>query len=197
MANVMYEVGKPEGRSGARRIVVIGTTSSGKTTVARELSRRLQAPHVELDALYWEPNWTVAEPEVFRERVSNALKGDRWVVDGGYSKIRDLIWPNATDVVWLDYSLALKMRWLLWRTLRRSISGEELWNGNRERFRAAFMSRDSLFLWLLRTHWSRRRVFPQALKQPEHAHLRVVRLRSPRETKAWLARPEQAAAAER
>lgn len=171
----------------ARRIVVIGTTGAGKTTLARELSCRLGVPHIELDALHWEPNWTPAETEVFRRRVSEALKGDRWVVDGGYSKVRELIWPNATDIVWLDYTLALKMWRLFRRTFRRSITGEELWNGNRERFRTGFLSRDSLFIWLLKTHWSRRRRFPEAFTQPEHLHLRVVRLRSLRQTKRWLA----------
>ena len=175
----------------ARRIVVIGTTGSGKTTLARELACRLGVPHVELDALHWEPNWTPAESGVFSQRVTEALQGDGWVVDGGYSKVRNLIWPKATDVVWLDYALALKMSRLFWRTLRRSMTGEELWNGNRERFRNAFLSRDSLFVWLLKTHWSRRRLFPQAFAQPEHAHLRVVRLRYPRETKRWLSGVER------
>ena len=149
-------------------------------------------PHVELDALHWEPNWTAAETEVFRRRVTEALQGDGWVVDGNYSKVRDLIWPKATDVVWLDYALALKMWRLFRRTLRRSMTGEELWNGNRERFRTGFMSRDSLFVWLLRTHWSRRRRFPESFAQPAHVHLRVARLRSPRETKRWLAGLERA-----
>ena len=171
--------------------MVIGTTGSGKTTLARELSHLLGAPHVELDALHWEPNWTPAETDVFRRRVSEALEGERWVVDGGYSKVRDLIWPIATDIVSLDYGLALKTWRLFWRTLRRSITGEELWNGNRERFRTGFLSRDSLFIWLLKTHWSRRRLFPEAFARPEHAHLRVVHLRSLHQTRRWLAAVER------
>ncbi len=171
--------------------MVIGTTGAGKTTFARELSSRLGVPHVELHSLHWEPNWTPAETDVFRRRVSEALQGDGWVVDGGYSKVRDLIWPNATDIVWLDYALARKTWRLFWRTLGRSMTGEELWNGNRERFRTGFFSRDSLFVWLLKTHWSRRRRYPEAFAQPEHAHLRVARLRSPSDTRRWLARVER------
>src|SRR5215210_7176988 len=81
-----------------RRISVVGTTGSGKTTLARQLSQRLVIPHVELDALYWEPNWVGAADPVFRERVEGALRGEAWVVDGNYSRVRDIIWSRAEAV---------------------------------------------------------------------------------------------------
>jgi|SRR5438105_4840170 len=40
------------------KIAVLGTSGSGKTTVARELARGLGLPHVELDALFHGPGWT-------------------------------------------------------------------------------------------------------------------------------------------
>ena len=172
---------------GLRRIAVIGTTGSGKTTMAQRLSQRLGLPHVELDALHWGPNWTEAPVEVFRQRTAEALSGDAWAVDGNYRDVRDIVWGRADTVVWLDYSLWVIMARLLWRTLRRIVTREELWGGNREHFRAQFLSRDSLFLWALQTYWRRRREFPILLNQPEQAHLAVVHLRSPRATRAWLA----------
>ena len=168
------------------RVVVVGSTGSGKTTLARQLSRLLDVPHTELDALNWEPNWVMAPTDVFRQRTQDALKGDAWVVDGNYSAVRDLVWPRATVLVWLDYPLRVLLWRLLHRTLRRTLRGEELWNGNRERFMVQFLSRDSLFLWLFRTYWRRRRTFPLDFKQPEHAHLEVVILRSSKETRDWL-----------
>lgn len=77
-----------------RRIVVVGTTGSGKSTLARTLAQRLNVPHVELDALHWEPNWRQAAPPVFRERTAHALAGEGWVVDGNYSVVRDLTWSR-------------------------------------------------------------------------------------------------------
>ena len=139
------------------RIVVVGSTCAGKTTLARRLSALLDIPHVELDALNWEPNWVAAQLEVFRQRVEDAVAGDAWVVDGNYTAVRDLVWPRATTLIWLDYPMRTLFWRLLRRTLRRTLTGEELWNGNREQFRIQFLSRDSLFLWLLRTYRQRRR----------------------------------------
>ena len=169
-----------------RRIVVVGTTGSGKTTLAGQLAQRLGCPHVELDALHWEPNWTPAPEERFRARVSEALSGDAWVTDGNYSKVRDIAWGRAELLVWLDCALAVNLWRLFWRALRRSIKREELWSGNRETLRKQFLSRDSLFLWALKTYRRRKREYSTLPSRPEYAHLQIVRLRSPRKTQAWL-----------
>ena len=168
------------------RVVVVGSTGSGKTTLARQLSRLLHISHTELDSLNWEIDWTSAPTDVFRQRVQDALKGDTWVVDGNYRAVRDLVWPRATVLIWLDYPLRVLIWRLLQRTLRRTLRKEELWNGNRERFITQFLSRDSLFLWLFRTYWSIRCTLPLVLEQPEHSHLEVVLLRSQSETDDWL-----------
>lgn len=65
-----------ETRRPGRRISVVGVTGAGKTTLARRLSDLLDVPHVELDALHWEPNWTPAPVDVFRDRVTEATAGD-------------------------------------------------------------------------------------------------------------------------
>jgi len=173
------------GRSVEDRIAVVGTTGSGKTTLARALAHRLGRPHIELDALHWEPDWQEAPLEIFRERVVDALDHPQWVVDGNYSKVRDLVWARADTVVWLDYPLRVILTRLFRRTAHRVVTRKELWNGNREGLRNA-VSRDSIILWALTTYRRRRREYPQLLNRPEHAHLRTIHLRSPREADRWL-----------
>lgn len=176
----------PDGSRPLRRIAVVGTSGSGKTTLAEQISLRLGIPHVELDALHWQANWAEAPLDLFRSRTAEALAGEVWVTDGNYSKVRDIVWRRADTVVWLDYALPLVLWRVTWRTLRRIATREELWNGNRETLWGALLGRDSLVLWVLRTYRRRRREYPALLSLPEYAHLGLVRLRSPREARAWL-----------
>lgn len=183
VAPIPLSVFSPEGNP---RIVVIGTTGSGKTTLARRLSEILGISHIELDALNWDPEWTqVAIPE-FRERTARALEGPAWVADGNYHVVRDIIWSRANTLVWLDYSLWVVLVRLFRRTLRRVLTREELWNGNRERATAQFFSRDSIFLWALKTYGRRRSEYPTLFQDPRWRRLSIVRLSSPRATRGWL-----------
>lgn len=170
-----------------RRIVVLGVTGSGKSTLATELARCLGAPYVELDALNWEPNWTAAPPEVFRERVTVAVSGDAWVVDGNYRQAHDLVWPRAQTIIWLDYPLIVNFWRLLRRTLWRVFGRVELWSGNRERLWEQFFTRDSLFIWAFTSRPKHRREYPLIPARPDCAHVTFIRLRSPRATARWLA----------
>jgi len=169
------------------RIVVAGTSGSGKTTMARALAERLGTAHVELDRLYWERDWTSAADDVFRDRVVAALATDRWVIDGNYQQVRDLYLPLTDTVVWLDLPLRTCLRRVVARTYRRARSGEELWGtGNRESWRKQLGS-DSLIWWVLTTHRRRRREYEARFAEPENAHIRLVRLRSSRAADRWLA----------
>ena len=169
-----------------RRIVVVGTSGAGKTTLASELARKLDLTHIELDAYRHGPNWTETPDDIFRRKISDSLTGRDWVVDGNYSVARDIVWTRATTVVWLDYSFHVAFSRLFRRTMSRYVKRTELWNGNREDLKGVLFARDSLFVWAFRRHWSRRKSYPLAFAQPEYAHLEVLRFRSPRAASQWL-----------
>ena len=178
--------GSPTAYNPLARIIVVGTTGAGKSTLAAALSSRLGVPHVEFDAYRHGPNWVETPNDVFRAQISEALSAEGWVADGNYSLARGIVWPRATAIVWLDYPFPVVF-WRLWRrTWSRGIRRTELWNGNREDLWRHFLTGDSLFLWQIKTHWRRRRQLTEALAQPEYAHLRVLRFRSPRQAAQWL-----------
>ena len=167
------------------RVVVIGSTAAGKSTFGRQLADRTGAAFIELDALHWIPNWTPEDPDRLRLKVSNATEAPRWVAAGGYSVLRDIVWGRASSVVWLDYSFP-RIQWRLTkRTVTRIATGEELWNGNRETFRNAFLSRDSLFVWLIKTYRSNRRKYHERLTD-EFPDLASIRFRRPSAAQEWL-----------
>ncbi|MFN2224763.1 MAG: adenylate kinase [Anaerolineae bacterium] len=169
-----------------RRIHVVGTSGSGKTTLARRLAQVLDVPHVELDAIFWGPDWTETPTDLFRQRAARALEGEAWTTDGNYSKVRDIVWGRADTVVWLNFPLALILWRVTTRTLRRTLTREELWSGNRETLGKAFFHRDSIIFYALRTHRRRRCQYPELFKRPEYRHLRVVELHSPHQARRWL-----------
>lgn len=166
------------------RIVIIGASGSGKTTLARTLSQRLGIAHAELDELHWGPNWT-PRPN-FRDRVRDFVRSDAWVLDGGYSSVRDIVWGRADTIVWLDYPMRLVFTRVLRRTFARWWNRDVLWSGNRERMWVQLTQPDSLLLWVINTWRLRRRDYPRLFRSREFAHATRVRLRSPRAAERWL-----------
>jgi adenylate kinase family enzyme len=169
-----------------KRIAIIGATGSGKTTLAQRLGDLLNLKLIELDALHWMPGWTEKPWDEIRSELDPMTRQNNWITDGNYGQVRDLIWPRADTIIWLDYPLLLIFFRLFIRTLKRIFLKVELWNGNRERFRENFLSRDSLFIWLLTSRPKHKKTYPLAFQELQHAHLQVLRFRHPRQTTRWL-----------
>ena len=175
-----------------RRIALVGSPGSGKTTVAAELARRLGLTHVELDAVFHQPSWGELPRDEFRSRVAAALDGhdgrDGWVVDGNYAAVQDLVWARADTVVWLDLPRAITMRRVVRRSAARVLLRRRLWNDNRERLRE-LLSRDphrSIVVWAWTMHGTYAERYGAASCEPAYAHLTFVRLRSPSEVRRFL-----------
>jgi adenylate kinase family enzyme len=172
-----------------RRVVIVGVTSSGKSTLAEHLANRLDLNYIELDALYWEPNWQSAPLEVFRDRVEKAHRqAEKWVVAGNYRVVRDLIWSKAEAMIWLDYPLSIVLWQLTRRSFKRWWTQELLWGTNREPLWNHFKlwSKESLYNWLFQTYWRRKHEYALLLSQPEHQHLKLIHFKHPKETEEWL-----------
>ncbi len=168
-----------------QRVVVVGTSGSGKTTVAARIAEELGLHHIELDAIHWLPNWTELPDEEFKTQVAQEITVDGWVADGNYKHVRDLLWREADTLVWLDLPFRVVFWRVVKRTIRRVWTGEELWNGNREKLSALF-GKYSMPIWVIKTYWRRKRDYPEIITKPEYAHLQLIHLKTVDETEMWL-----------
>jgi adenylate kinase family enzyme len=172
-----------------RRLVIVGDSCSGKSTLGEDLAQRMACPFIELDALYWKPGWTPSEIPPFRVLVDAATQEDRWVLAGNYDSVRDLSWPRADTVIWLDFSLRVTLPRIIRRSYRRWRSAELLWGTNRERFFSQFMLWDrssSLLAWNLYHRAPLRRRYSDAQRDPANRHLTFHRISSPAALREWL-----------
>ena len=167
---------------------MVGNSGSGKTTIARGIAAALGAPHLELDAVFHQPGWQPLETSEFRRVVSDFTAGPSWVVDGNYSKVRDIVWGRADTVVWLDPPRHRVMRQLLARTLRRMATRAELWNGNREPWSNLFRldPEQSILAWAWTNHRRYRARYLAAQAEPANDHLTFVRVRTTADAAALL-----------
>lgn len=173
-----------------QRISVVGNSGSGKTTLARQLGAALAVPHLELDSVFHQPGWQPLDRDSFRQRVEAFTTGRAWVVDGNYGAVRDIVWARADTVIWLDPPRRRVMRRLIVRTLRRTVTRAELWNGNREPWTNLFRlnPQESIIVWA----WTKDRVYRErylaARADPAFGHLAFIRLRTPGEAAALVRR---------
>lgn len=181
-----------------QRVSVVGNSGSGKTTLARALSARLPAPHLELDSVFHQPGWEPLPTDQFRARVAEFIAADRWVIDGNYSKVQDLIWARADTVVWIDLPRRLVMWRVIWRTVRRVARRAELWNGNRERWGNLLHidPEKSVIAWSWTRHRSYRERYLRAAADPAHQRLTFIRLRRPAEAARLLSQAGRSAGRE-
>jgi adenylate kinase family enzyme len=168
------------------RIAVIGTSCSGKTLLAQRIAKHLNHPHFELDAIHWMPDWKSRSTSEFRGLVSDAVAKECWVIDGNYSKVQDIIWGKVTHVIWLNYPFHTVFWRAVRRTARRVFTKEEIFSKNRETFRQAFISRDSILWWVITTFHRRRSKYRSQLTEKKYSKITFIELEKPSDAEEFL-----------
>lgn len=170
------------------RINVVGTSGSGKSTFSKRLAQILEYPYIEIDKIFWEPNWKSPTDEKFFSNLKKSLNRDQWVLDGNYTRSIFIKWEKVDLVIWLDYSFTRTFYQVLKRSLRRAYTQEEIWEGtaNRESFKKSFLSKDSIIWWMLTTYKSVKIKYQEFLINPDYSHIKFIRLKSPKEAEKYL-----------
>ncbi|OZG71758.1 adenylate kinase [Hahella sp. CCB-MM4] len=172
-----------------KRINVVGSSASGKTTFGRRLSEALGVEFIEMDAVYWGKNWTEPSEKELLSKIGKAIEGDSWVLDGNYTRTIPIKWAKVDTIIWLDYSFFRTFRQSVTRAVKRSITQEELWpgTGNRESISKSFFSKDSVVLWMMTNYGKNIAKYEGYMNSPEYQHVNFVRLKSPKEAETFIA----------
>lgn len=168
-----------------QRIVIAGVSGVGKTTLASRISRILDIPHTEIDALFHGENWTPRQS--FLDDVDAFTSSDSWITEWQYSPARPILSERADLMIWLDLPFVTStLPRVIRRTIRRRVHREELWNGNVEGPLWHFFTDPEH---IVRWSWSTRHKYRERVPLVDEAHsdLTVVRLRTHREVEAWVA----------
>jgi adenylate kinase family enzyme len=100
-----------------KRILVIGSGGSGKTTFARRLAERTNLPLIHLDALYWRPGWDPTPADEWLTKVEALVRTPAWIMDGNYGGTLNIRLAACDAVVFLDIPRLV----CLWRVVRRQL----------------------------------------------------------------------------
>ena len=142
----------------ARRIIITGTSCTGKTTLGRELSKKFEIPQIDLDDLHFLPSWEVKDSSDFVADVNSAIdQHDEWIVSGSFqTKMKDTVWQKAAVIIWLDLPLHIILWRYFKRTYRRVVLKEKCCGENYETL-SHVLFEDNMLLHILKTYWNRKK----------------------------------------
>jgi len=170
------------------RVNIIGTSGSGKSTFGKRLSESLRIQYLQMDQLYWGPNWYEPSDEEFFPKLKKALGGEKWVLDGNYTRTTHIKWESVQVVIWLDLPFHTVLYRIIKRSLLRAVDKRELWSGtgNRESFRKMLFGRDCMIRWMLKTYGPNRKKYNEVMKDERFSHIRFIRLSTPKKVELFL-----------
>ncbi|MFP6790607.1 MAG: adenylate kinase [Thalassolituus sp.] len=171
-----------------KRINVIGTSGSGKSTFSRLLASKLKYPYLEMDAIFWKPHWQESTDEEFFANLAESLSGEQWVLDGNYNRTTEIKWARVDTIIWVDYSFSRTLFQAVKRALTCIVTKQELWGktGNVESFKKSFLSKDSVILWSLKTYKTNRIRYTELMNDPRYSHIKFVRVTSPKKARVFI-----------
>ena len=178
-----------------RKINVVGTSASGKTTLSRRLAKKLNLDYIELDDLLWQNNWQETSDPEFFEKIQNKIRHanadihkNGYVIDGNYSRTTHITWQEIDTVIWLDIPFHINLFQSIYRALTRAFTKKQLWmsSNNTESFSRMF-GRESIVKWMIKTHAKNRKKYLAMMNNPQYAHIRFVRLESRKQAKTFIA----------
>ncbi len=172
-----------------KKINVVGTSATGKSTFSRALAEKLRLHYIELDNLFWLDDWQECPDEIFFARIEAEIAKAKngYVIDGNYTRAIPVKWSEIDTVIWLDLPFPVNLYRSVKRAFSRAKSKQDLWpdSNNQENLWRMF-GRDSIVWWMIKTHKKNREKYLQMMNAPEYQHIQWIRLKSANAVDAFL-----------
>nr|WP_174506690.1 adenylate kinase [Acinetobacter sp. Marseille-Q1620] len=174
-----------------RRMNVVGTSASGKTTFSRVLAKKLGLNYIELDDLFWLDDWKeTPDTEFFKKiqvEIENSSNG--YVIDGNYTRTTYMTWKEIDAVIWLDLPFSINLLQSIKRSVVRALSKKKIWeNSNNTENLSRIFSQKSIIWWMIKTHRKNRKKNLARMKDPQYSHITFIRLSSRQQIQQFLDR---------
>ena len=164
-----------------RRILIVGNSGGGKSTLARRLGEKLGLPVVHLDVIFWKPGWVESDRDEYRARVVEALAAPEWICDGNFTSTFGMRMALSDTIIWIDRPAWLCLYRAIWRAITYRRGGRpDMAEGCDEKI-------DFDFYGFILTYNRKVRPKLEAALAEHGRHARLVRLTSDREVAAFLA----------
>ncbi len=108
-----------------KKILVIGSPGSGKSTFAREISKKTNIVLYHMDKLHWYGKWKSISKEELLSKIEKIVEKDSWIIDGNYSSSLEIRVKNADTIFYFDYPSYICLfriikRYFMYRNKNRS-----------------------------------------------------------------------------
>lgn len=169
-----------------KKINVIGTSGTGKSTFSAALAEKLGCEYIELDAIFWQDDWQETPDDELFAKLTERLSQPAWVLDGNYTRTIPIKWREADTVIWLNYGFFTVLFRAIKRAITRIVSKQKLWDTNNTETLGRLFSKDSIVWWTIKTHGKRNHQYYDAMNNPAYAHIKFIELTSPKAANAFL-----------
>lgn len=170
---------------GKVKIYIIGSVGSGKTTLARKVSAKLQIPHFETDNFVWSRHPAGDrrnEIDVRNQLLQDAITLDEWVIEGVHIDWTDSGLQEADQIIFLDFPSPKRVRRIVKRYIRQLMRIEKA------NYKPTFSMFRRMFKW---NKYFEEQMKPEFLLKFSTYEHKVHLIRTDKEVEEWLLRIEK------
>lgn len=108
------------------KVLIIGVVASGKSTLARRLSKECNIKCYEIDSIVHDDYNKKKRNNIEQQKIIKIIdQNDDWIIEGTLRKNLDNLLSMATLIIYIDIPLYIRKRRIIWRFIKQKIGLEK------------------------------------------------------------------------